>query len=296
MENTPTVSVIIPTTCARARADFLFRSIRSVVHQRGVNVETILVCNGADQDLELAATLKDEGDIRIISLAEGNVSKARHEGLRMSTGAYFGFLDDDDEYLPDGLMHRVEAMQRHPDCDVVVTNGFLAHDDTREPLVPPSLAPRINIDPCGSFLESNWFASPAALFRRSSVDDDCFKMDLKYFEWTYLLFLLVSKNTKFLFDETMTYLKTEHEQSISRSDDYQLAYSDFLRTLKALSLPQNVHAAIHRKYVSALNAKSDFFRQRGAFAAAWKAHVSCLLNGGFAYLPYTRHLLLRSRK
>jgi glycosyltransferase involved in cell wall biosynthesis len=295
MTTNPLISVIIPTTCESTRADFLSRSISSVDMQKGVQVELLLVCNGPKQDEDLIRSIEKEHQIKVVRLEEGNVSKARYEGLLSSKGEYFCFLDDDDEFLPDALSRRLEILQSKSDCDVVVTNGMLHSADGDTPLVPPSFTSKINSDPCLTFLEQNWFASPASLFRSSRIEKNVFNFQFKYFEWTYLFFMLTSLKRSFYYDGSYTYRKYEdHPMSVSKSIDYYLAYPNFLKTLRRLDLPKTVHTAIHNKYISALNSQSNIYRKSNNLQEAWKAHLLCLINGGFRYIPYTRHLIFPS--
>lgn len=291
MNADPLITVIIPTSCESSRANFLNRSIKSTEIQQGVQLEILLVCNGNKQDEDLMNALKSTYSLKIVRLEEGNVSKARYEGLRNSNGEYFCFLDDDDEFLEGSLSRRLEIFQSNPKYDVVVTNGLLHTSDGDEQLVSETIASKINSNPSLTFLEQNWFASPASMFKRSTVRLDVFNFQFKYFEWTYLFFSLISLKRSFIFDNTQTYRKYEdHPLSVSKTIEYNLAYPDFLQTLKQLNLNEAVKASIHTKYI-ALNSKSNILRQQHKYFEAWKAHLLCLANGGFKYIPYTRHLL-----
>lgn len=297
MSDNPLISIIIPTSCESSRTEFLNRSIRSVELQEGVRVEILLVCNGPKQDEQLITSLKRKHNLKIVRLGEGNVSQARYEGLCNSSGDYFCFLDDDDEFLNGGISYRQEILQRNPEFDVAVTNGVLHTSAGDTPLVPPSIALKINSNPCLTFLEQNWFASPASMFRSSRIQKEIFDFQFKYFEWTYLFFSLLSLKRTFVFNNELTYRKYEdHPLSVSKSVEYYLAYPDFLQTLKRLDLSQEVRASIQKKYVAALNSKSNIHRQQNELFDAWKAHLLCLLNGGFRYLPYTRHLISHARQ
>jgi glycosyltransferase involved in cell wall biosynthesis len=288
----PLITVIIPTSCESSRADFLNRSIKSIETQQGVQVEILLVCNGNKQDEDLINALNAIHTLKIVRLEEGNVSKARYEGLRNSNGEYFCFLDDDDEFLEGSLSRRLEIFQSNPAYDVVVTNGLLHTAEGDEQLVSNTIVSKINSNPSMTFLEQNWFASPASMYKKSTVGLDVFNFQFKYFEWTYLFFSLISLKCSFIFDKTLTYRKYEdHPLSVSKTIEYYLAYPDFLQTLKQLDLNKDVIASIHTKYIAALNSKSNILRQQRKYLEAWKAHLLCLANGGFKYISYTRHLL-----
>ena len=291
-QKNPQISVIIPTTCEASRSGLLLRAISSIRNQEGVLAEVLLICNGNRQDGQLLAFLERQDGIRMLRMQEGNVSKARYLGVRNVDSEFFCFLDDDDEFLPGCLLQRLAPMTNDPDCDVVVTNGFEHISGTDAPLVSSGSALMINSDICGTFLQQNWFASPASMFRTQRIEAELFDFAFKYFEWTYLFFLLVSLQKKIVFDNTITYRKYEDNPlSVSKTVEYALAYPDFLIEVQRLKLPKRVKAAIREKYVIALNSRSNIYRVRGEWFNAWKSHLACLFHGGGRYLSYTRHLL-----
>jgi len=274
-----------------SRADLLWRAIENALAQDGVESEVVIVVNGKRFDPELFAQLKSDKRLIVSYLEEGNVSLARYHGVKQSAGTYFGFLDDDDEYLPNALSVRVAEMQRNPNADVVVTNGYI-HYDVDEPLVDDAFTKTIQDDSLLSFLEKNWFASPASLFRTKSVPADIFEIRLKYFEWSYLFFKLYLLNKKITFTRSLTYrIYKDNPLSVSKSLDYALAYPEFLLDLYALPLPERVRKRIRRKYQTALNVISNLHLREGDIKAAFRYHVKCLMNGGWRFLPYTRKIL-----
>ncbi len=106
------VSIIIPTTCLAQRASLLRRAIDGVLSQAGVYLELIVVVNGTCFDQTLYSALRTDERFQVLYLPEGNVSAARSAGLRAAQGEFYGFLDDDDEYLPGALFTRVTEMRR----------------------------------------------------------------------------------------------------------------------------------------------------------------------------------------
>ena len=289
-----TVSVIIPTTCQKERSKLLHRAIESVVRQAGVVVDTIVVVNGSSYDLNMLDILTSDTRIRVIQIAEGNVSIARHVGVTSAIGRYFGFLDDDDEYLPNALLSRVNIFSQNNMADVVVTNGFEHSHGIDLPLVAHEDEDYIQQNPEIGFFRRNWFASPASLFDAEVINSELFDFSHKYFEWTYLFFILLSKGKKIHFSQCMTYRKYEDNPfSTSKSEEYSLAYSDFVRRLLDLPLNIEVKRKLKEKYAASLNARSNIALKNGHRLEAWKSHITCLQNGGWKYLSYTRHLLQR---
>ena len=104
------VSCIIPSY---KRCDTVTRAIDSVLAQTYKNIEVCLVDDnipGDEYSLKLQEALKKyEGDSRVRYIAQEkhiNGAVARNVGIREATGTYIGFLDDDDEWMPEKLNSR----------------------------------------------------------------------------------------------------------------------------------------------------------------------------------------------
>ncbi|MES1981090.1 MAG: glycosyltransferase family 2 protein [Pseudomonadota bacterium] len=294
--NLPVVSVIVPTTCEKTRSEFIERAIASILDQAGAELDVIIVVNGDRLDTALLNQLESTAQLRVIRIAEGNVSVARYAGVANARGSFFCFLDDDDEFLPGAIKQRLDIFDRFPDADIVVTNGYVFTDHD-EPLVTQPLESQINGNPAKSFLNCNWFASPASLFRANRIEPAIFDMKYKYFEWTYLFFLLLSQRKSIRFDSCLTYrIYRDHSYSVSKSTEYYSSYPAFLLALNDLPLDTPIRKIISGKYAASLNSLSNMQMSQGCLRQAWIAHIKCLIHGGWRYLPYTRHLLLASLK
>jgi glycosyltransferase involved in cell wall biosynthesis len=285
------VSIIIPTTCESARCKLLLRAIDSIFNQSGANFEIIIVVNGDRYDSQFVSNLECQPNLKLIRLEKANVSIARYVGVRHVTSDYFCFIDDDDEFLPEAFAIRLAVFDK-VDADVVVTNGFIHADGKDNVVVTPEFAKQILKNPAESFLSRNWFGTASAFFRTKSFDPEIFNISFKYYEWTYLFFLILSKLKKIYFDEAVTYRKYEdNPMSISKTIEYIMAYPEFLLKLKCLPLEIYIKQIIHEKYITALNMQSNQEMQRGELGMAWKSHIKCLSHGGWRYFAYTRHLL-----
>lgn len=284
------VSVIIPTTCEKAREESIRRALASVYEQAS---EVVVVVNGERSDSSLLKQLRADTRLIVLQLTEGNVSKARLAGLRRSTSPFFCFLDDDDEFLPGALAQRMALFEDR--VDVVVTNGYEHRHGSDQPLVPPAIAATANSDPAGSFLSFNWFASPASMFRASTVGQELLDIKLRHFEWTHLFFSLLLAGKSIRYGDCLTYRKFEDNPlSVSKSAEYAQAYPSFLRSLSTMDLDSRTKGLLKAKTVVALNGLSVMELARGRRRAAWKAHAQCIAMGGWRYVPYTRRLLAPS--
>jgi len=118
MPERPLVSIITPTIPAR-RSALLTRCVRSVQAQTYPNLEHIIVQDGPEiplPDLEAGPV-----PVRVAHLGrnwrqflrgECNGSPARVAGTLLARGQLFGYLDDDDEFLPDHVAKLATLLER----------------------------------------------------------------------------------------------------------------------------------------------------------------------------------------
>lgn len=94
------ISVIVPVYNAER---FLERCLDSILIQTHQNLEIIVVNDGSTDGSANIIDRYAEKDSRIITIHQKNagVSAARNAGLRAAKGTYIGFVDGDDEILPD---------------------------------------------------------------------------------------------------------------------------------------------------------------------------------------------------
>lgn len=108
----PLVSIIIPT---RNRAKLLERALKSVLAQTYPNFECLVIDDASsDNTRDLVKSFTDERIQYIYNERHSNVSGARNVGLRISTGEFIAFLDDDDEWLPAKLEKQVNLFANLP--------------------------------------------------------------------------------------------------------------------------------------------------------------------------------------
>jgi Glycosyl transferase family 2 len=101
------VTAVIPT---RDRAVLLRQTLHSVVAQRGVELEVVVVDDGsADGTGALVAGLGDERVRLVRHPRPRGVSAARNRGIAEARGSWVAFLDDDDLWAPDKLASQLAA-------------------------------------------------------------------------------------------------------------------------------------------------------------------------------------------
>jgi glycosyltransferase involved in cell wall biosynthesis len=105
----PRISVVVPT---HNRSDLLSVTLRSVLRQRDVDLEVIVVDEASTDDT--TAMLGRLADSRVRTIRHETprgVSTARNRGAREARGEWVAFIDDDDLWAPDKLARQVHAAQ-----------------------------------------------------------------------------------------------------------------------------------------------------------------------------------------
>ncbi len=106
------VSIIVPVYNAQ---DFLATAIESVLDQSLQEFELILVDDGSKDQSGAICDAYAEKDSRIVVLHKenGGICDARNAGLRVATGQYVGFMDNDDILDTDTLKDNYMLAQAH---------------------------------------------------------------------------------------------------------------------------------------------------------------------------------------
>jgi glycosyltransferase involved in cell wall biosynthesis len=118
MTEFPLVSIIVRTQGARPR--LLARALESLLAQSYPSLEVLLVEDGGERSHGIFDEYcnKRAGFLRYLPIRQCGRSEAANAGLRASRGDLIGFLDDDDELLPDHVESLVAELARCPDADV----------------------------------------------------------------------------------------------------------------------------------------------------------------------------------
>lgn len=97
--------------------DFLKEAVESVLEQKGIEMEVIVVCNKPylPEDYDVLPELKS--NFRFIHESKPGSAYARNAGLHNASGEWMQFLDVDDLILQDKIVHQ----SKHTDADVVLS-------------------------------------------------------------------------------------------------------------------------------------------------------------------------------
>jgi glycosyltransferase involved in cell wall biosynthesis len=117
----PVVSVLIPTY---NRAYCLARTVESVLGQTLADVEVVIIDDGSSDGTEALVEERWGHEPRVVYHRQKNagVSAARNTGLMLARGEFIGFLDSDDEYLPEKLELQVSCLRKHPELGMTWTD------------------------------------------------------------------------------------------------------------------------------------------------------------------------------
>lgn len=124
------VSVVVPTY---NRFKYLLNTIKSVKEQTYSNIEIIIVNDNSTQ-IEYYDYDWETNDIKIIHLEENSKKKfgfacagfVRNQGIKISTGKYIAFCDDDDSWFPQKIELQLKAM-KETGCKMSSTGGLIGN-------------------------------------------------------------------------------------------------------------------------------------------------------------------------
>jgi glycosyltransferase involved in cell wall biosynthesis len=118
-----TVKISIVTLSFNQR-DYLQEALESVLSQEYPDLEYIVVDPGStDGSRELILSYGDRIAATIFEPDRG-AAEGLNRGFGKATGDIYGFLNADDILFPGSLKRVAEFFRNHPDCDMVMGNGY----------------------------------------------------------------------------------------------------------------------------------------------------------------------------
>ena len=107
----PLVSVVLPFY----RNPLVVEAVDSILAQTLGDLELIAIDDGSDNGVaDLLRGIQDPRFQLIVRPANGGVSAARNDGIRLAKGTYIAFQDSDDISYPNRLERQIEALERNP--------------------------------------------------------------------------------------------------------------------------------------------------------------------------------------
>ena len=204
-------SVIIPT---RDRCSLVAEAIESVLAQRGVEPEILVVDDGST-DATRQALERFQPRVRYVYRPASGVSAARNRGAALATGRWLAFLDSDDLWHPDKLAAQLAYHAANPTCRVSQTgeiwvrngvrvNACLHHAKPSGDVFLPSLA-RCLVSPSAVLVERDLFLEVGGFDESLAVCED------------YDLWLRLASRLPFgLVDRPLVVKRGGHSDQLSR--------------------------------------------------------------------------------
>ncbi len=147
----PLVSVVVPTY---QRAHTIRASVESLLAQRGVDFEVLVVDDGSTDDTAAVLAGVRDARLRVLQVPHGGVAAARNAGIAATATPFVAFHDSDDRALPGRLAVPAEFLASHPDIDLVIQNGRMLPEEgdphaREEPWIRPEVAVALAARPIG---------------------------------------------------------------------------------------------------------------------------------------------------
>ena len=115
------VSIMMPVYNAER---FVGQAIESVLGQSYPNWELILVNDGSNDDTQNIIERFSDNRIKVFSQLNGGEAVARNTALDAVSGEFLAFLDADDYYSPDHLLHTITILKENPTVGAVYSDGY----------------------------------------------------------------------------------------------------------------------------------------------------------------------------
>jgi glycosyltransferase involved in cell wall biosynthesis len=113
------------------QGEFLERTIRSVVEQRGVEIEYIIVDPGStDRSREIIEAYRPHF-AHVIFEKDAGPADGLNRGFARATGDVYSYLNADDTLEPGALVQVAQWLENHPDVDVVSGHAWITDPEDR---------------------------------------------------------------------------------------------------------------------------------------------------------------------
>jgi len=116
----PDVTVVTPSF---QQASFIEETIQSVLAQRGVKIE-YLVMDGGSTDGTLEILEKYRSRLQYLSEKDQGQTDAINKGFQRAQGRILAYLNSDDTYLPGALAKAVRFLDEHTEFAMVYGEGY----------------------------------------------------------------------------------------------------------------------------------------------------------------------------
>jgi glycosyltransferase involved in cell wall biosynthesis len=161
------ISVVMPT---HNRADFLGKSIDSVLSQTYEDFEIIVIDNNStDNTEEILKKYKDRRIKYVRNNENRGAGGARNQGIGLAEGSYITFLDSDDQLLPTKFEKQLTKLHTLPNnCGLVYCGFCYVSNQTSKPV--KYVFPKFYGNVYDDVIEKNLFPIHAPIIKK-----ECFE-------------------------------------------------------------------------------------------------------------------------
>ena len=126
--NYPKISIVTPSY---NQAQFLERTILSVLNQNYPNLEYIII-DGGSTDGSVEIIKKYEKYLTYwVSEKDKGQTQAINKGFQKSTGKIMAWLNSDDTYLPDTFYKIMKNIKQNPEADLIFGNIYFINENDK---------------------------------------------------------------------------------------------------------------------------------------------------------------------
>ncbi|MEG3765082.1 glycosyltransferase family A protein [Alteromonas sp. 14N.309.X.WAT.G.H12] len=272
-------TIIIPSSCESKNKTAILNAINSVIESEGGAACVVFIANGQNVDIDLLTQIDALTGVETVLLKEPSASNAVKYGVKHYVKTpFFGFLDDDDYYLPGAIAQRQALLKASPEIDVAVGLALRERDGDLKPQLSKSEIELCRDAPFRAMLERgvNWLTSSAGLYRSSRIGNAYFEEPTRFFEWTYLAVKMMIDHVSFSFSGVTDHVIVDSPNSLSKSSDYRRYESVFFEILKILPLTHEQRDCLSIREADYYHSVYDELRKSGQRVLALKAHLKSM--------------------
>ncbi|WP_074511125.1 glycosyltransferase family 2 protein [Planococcus glaciei] len=157
------VSVVIPTY---NRAELLMAAVKSLQEQTYRNIEIVIVDDcSTDSTARIVESIDDKRIVYLQHKVNKGGAEARNTGIKHATGSVIGFLDSDDQWLPDKLEKQLAVFKKNPKAEVVYTGIKVMQNTT----FIKDIFPKYKEDLLIKLLESNCIYTTSSILVKKEI-------------------------------------------------------------------------------------------------------------------------------
>ena len=199
------VSIVIPTY---NRAEMLKKAVESLLLQSHQNIEVVIVDDcSTDHTSEVIKEMKDHRIQYIKHPINKGGAAARNTGIAHAAGDYIGFLDSDDQWLPEKLKKQLDVFKKNSDVGVVYT-GLSVVNETK---VLREMLPMFKGDILPKLIQFNCIDTTSSILVKKELLDEVEGFDTSFpscQDWD--LYLRLAQKTHFDYVKEPLVLFNQH--------------------------------------------------------------------------------------